>query len=226
MFIKELLPNYSLEYKYKLLKNSKKHCDYYLNNKNGVTNNLWNFKGIKKQVVDMKLIYNSFSEEEQPEWLTMKQIEKFEQDLKQKKVKPNIKLKIKDLSVNDNTVIDLMSDITAKEIVDVINYEKEKVIKNFTSVLLISENTRDEGFTSEDYRAEGDELILVNKFDDKNIIKFNLKEKVLIETNSFATYKYFMHTKEFTVLTTGTNEEENKIKTLIEILMKKVIYEN
>lgn len=52
-------------------------CDYFLNNGNGFLEHLY-YKDVDKHIEEMKRIYNSFSEEEKPEWINLKDIENYQ----------------------------------------------------------------------------------------------------------------------------------------------------
>jgi hypothetical protein len=70
-------------FRYKLLSRMKSDCDYYLGNGNGHDKYLW-AGNVKDQIEDMKKLYNSFSDDEKPEWLTMEDINNFEKEMKEK----------------------------------------------------------------------------------------------------------------------------------------------
>jgi len=52
-------------------------CEYFLGNGNRNENNLWG-KNVVEHIADMKALYNSFSDDKKPEWLTMEDIERYE----------------------------------------------------------------------------------------------------------------------------------------------------
>lgn len=57
------------KFRYMLLSRMKQDCDYYLGYGNRSTNSLW-AEDEAKQIQTMKDIWNSFPEEDKPEWLT------------------------------------------------------------------------------------------------------------------------------------------------------------
>lgn len=74
-------PNYERKeanrYKYMMLDRLRADCDYFLNNGNGFLGHLY-YKEVDKHIEEMKKIYNSFSEEEKPEWINLKDIENYQ----------------------------------------------------------------------------------------------------------------------------------------------------
>lgn len=68
------------EFKYMLLDRMKADCGYYLGNGNRSKKYLW-AGDEKEHIEDMKALYNSFSDENKPEWLTMADIEAFEKEM-------------------------------------------------------------------------------------------------------------------------------------------------
>ena len=68
------------QYRYMLLSRMKSDCDYYLGNGNRYPGNLWG-KDEFKQIAYMKALWNSFGENEKPEWLTYEQILEYEQKI-------------------------------------------------------------------------------------------------------------------------------------------------
>ncbi len=67
-------------FKYMLLDRMKQDCKYYLGNGNRLKKYLW-ANDEKEHIENMKALWNSFPEEEKPEWLTMKQIETYEKEM-------------------------------------------------------------------------------------------------------------------------------------------------
>lgn len=65
------------QYNYMMLDRLRTDCDYFLGNGNGFIGHLY-YKDVDKHITEMKKIYNSFSEEEKPEWINLKDIEKYE----------------------------------------------------------------------------------------------------------------------------------------------------
>ena len=110
--------NTDLEYKYMLLDRLKQDCEYFLGNGNGnVEHSLW-AKDIDAQIEKMKEIYNSFSEEEKPDWITLEDINNYEKRMKAY----NKDVKTEDLSDKDKFLIHLLNGVI-KDIQDKFNVE-------------------------------------------------------------------------------------------------------
>lgn len=62
------------EFGYMMLDRLRTDCEYFL--RNGYVKNLY-YKDVDKHIEEMKKIYNSFSEGEKPEWLSMEEIENY-----------------------------------------------------------------------------------------------------------------------------------------------------
>lgn len=60
---------YEPKFRYMMLSRMKQDCDYYLGYGNRSTNHLW-AGNEKTQIENMKALWNSFPEEDKPEWLT------------------------------------------------------------------------------------------------------------------------------------------------------------
>lgn len=70
-------PSPEERFNYQLLDRLRMDCDYFLGNGNRNTNHLW--AGTEQaQIEKMKELYNSFSVNEKPEWLTYQQILQYE----------------------------------------------------------------------------------------------------------------------------------------------------
>lgn len=69
------------EYQYMLLDRLKTDCEYFLGNGNGSVKHLW-AGDIDEQIDKMKELYNSFADNEKPEWITMKDINNYEKKMK------------------------------------------------------------------------------------------------------------------------------------------------
>jgi len=67
-------------FRYQMLSRLKSDCDYYLGYGNRNHKNLWSGDE-REQIEIMKAIWNSFSLEEKPEWLTLEKIEKYENEM-------------------------------------------------------------------------------------------------------------------------------------------------
>lgn len=74
------VPNYEKKeankYNYMMLDRLRMDCDYFLGNGNGFAGHLY-YKDVDKHIEEMKKIYNSFSEEEKPEWINLKDIDNY-----------------------------------------------------------------------------------------------------------------------------------------------------
>ena len=99
--------NTNLEYKYMLLDRLKQDCKYFLGNGNGnAEHSLW-AKDIDEQIEKMKEIYNSFSEEEKPDWITLEDIDNFEKRMKEY----NKDIKTEDLSDKDKFLAHILNGV-------------------------------------------------------------------------------------------------------------------
>ena len=77
--------NTDLEYRYMLLDRLKQDCEYFLGNGNGnAEHSLW-AKDIDEQIAKMKELYNSFTDDQKPEWITMEDINNYEKEMKELK---------------------------------------------------------------------------------------------------------------------------------------------
>lgn len=68
------------KFRYQLLDRLRSDCDYYLGYGNRYPKNLW-AGSENEQIEFMKAIWNSFSDEAKPEWLTWEQIEEYEKEM-------------------------------------------------------------------------------------------------------------------------------------------------
>lgn len=66
---KDVEPTPEEKYNYQMLSRLKMDCDYYLGNGNRNTKRLW-AENEENHIIEMKKLYNSFSEDKKPEWLT------------------------------------------------------------------------------------------------------------------------------------------------------------
>jgi len=64
-------------YRYQLLARLKSDCDYYFGHGNHNEKNLWAGNG-KDQIEAMKTLWQSFGEDEKPQWLTLSDIDSLE----------------------------------------------------------------------------------------------------------------------------------------------------
>lgn len=68
------------KFRYMLLSRMKSDCDYYLGNGNRFAGHLWGQNEVN-HIGYMKALWESFGENEKPEWLTMEQILDYEKEL-------------------------------------------------------------------------------------------------------------------------------------------------
>lgn len=69
------------KFKYMLLDRLKQDCEYFLGNGNGAEKHLW-AGNIDDQIKLMKDLYNSFSDNQKPEWISIEDIENYEEEMK------------------------------------------------------------------------------------------------------------------------------------------------
>lgn len=112
----------NLEYNYMLLDRLKQDCEYFLGNGNGNVDTLW-AKDIDEQIAKMKELYNSFADEEKPEWITMEDINNYEKKMKALKDSKEKKTEVteKDLDNEDKKEESVVTDYTLNEIKKVID---------------------------------------------------------------------------------------------------------
>ena len=68
------------KFRYQLLSRLKSDCDYYLGNGNRNDKHLW-AGNVKDQIQTMKDLYNSFSDDKKPEWVSMEDIDNYEKEM-------------------------------------------------------------------------------------------------------------------------------------------------
>ena len=68
------------KFDYMMLSRYKRDCEYYLGNGNRYAGHLY-FKNEQEHIDEMKKLYNSFSDDKKPEWLTWEQIETYEKEM-------------------------------------------------------------------------------------------------------------------------------------------------
>lgn len=68
------------KFRYQLLDRMRQDCNYYLGYGNKSPRVLWSGDE-KRQIEHMKDIWNSFSEDDKPEWLTWEQILEYEEKM-------------------------------------------------------------------------------------------------------------------------------------------------
>lgn len=72
--------NRDLTFRYQLLGRLEADCEYYLNYGNRNTNRLW--AGNEAEQIELMIkLYDSFSEEEKPQWLTMDKIKEYAKEM-------------------------------------------------------------------------------------------------------------------------------------------------
>lgn len=81
-FVKEIIQSKPVDdsYKYSLLSRMQSDCNYFLGNGNRNEKQLW-AGNVKDHIENMKALYNSFSDNGKPEWLTKEQIEDYEKKM-------------------------------------------------------------------------------------------------------------------------------------------------
>lgn len=72
--------NYDKSLRYQFLDRFRSDCEYYLGYGNKCTNHLW-ANDEKEQIEAMKALWNSFSHNQKPEWLTWEQILAYEKNM-------------------------------------------------------------------------------------------------------------------------------------------------
>lgn len=65
------------KFRYMMLSRMKQDCDYYLGYGNRYVDHLWAGDD-KRQIEHMKALWNSFLEEDKPEWLTWEELLEYE----------------------------------------------------------------------------------------------------------------------------------------------------
>ena len=68
---------------YMMLDRLRTDCEYFLGNGNGYLGSLY-YKDIDKHIAEMKKIYESFTEQEKPEWISAKDIENYREKMQEK----------------------------------------------------------------------------------------------------------------------------------------------
>lgn len=124
--------NGSNEYNYMLLDRLKQDCDYFLGNGNRNPKYLW-AGSVDDQIAKMKELWNSFPDGEKPEWLSMEDIEDYENEMTDTTKGPEARKTIQDtLDRNWNKVNKIgieesnINDMTLKEAshFDSMNFEQ------------------------------------------------------------------------------------------------------
>lgn len=71
---------YEPRFRYMLLSRLKSDCQFYLGHGNRSKNHLW-AGNERYQIDNMKALWNTFSEEDKPEWLTWEDILEYEREM-------------------------------------------------------------------------------------------------------------------------------------------------
>ena len=123
--------NTDLEYRYMLLDRLKQDCEYFLGNGNGnAEHSLW-AKDIDEQIDKMKELYNSFTNDQKPEWITMEDIDNYEK-------------KMKELKNNKEKKIEGVPDLqTIQDIEEYINNIKDEHTKSILHHILEDEKSKE-----------------------------------------------------------------------------------
>ena len=110
----EKIPNQKQEKEYGLLSRLKSDCDYFLGNGNGNEKDLW-AHSVDKQIDKMRELYNQL--EEKPEWLTLEDIDSYEQRMKSNKpslskneILSKVFARYPDISEEDEDYLNSLSD--------------------------------------------------------------------------------------------------------------------
>ena len=122
--------NTNLEYNYMLLDRLKSDCEYFLGYGNGSERHLW-AGNIDDQIAKMKELYNSFSDDQKPEWITMEDINNYEKEMKE--LKKGKEKKAEDVS-------DLQ---TIQDIEEYINNIKDEHTKSILHHILEDEKSKE-----------------------------------------------------------------------------------
>ncbi len=72
-----------MEFNYMMLDRLRVDCEYYLGNGNRYKKHLW-AGDEEEQIKEMKRLYNSFTDDKKPEWLTWEQILEYEKQFAEK----------------------------------------------------------------------------------------------------------------------------------------------
>lgn len=75
-----------MKFRYSLLRRLQSDCEYFLHNGHGHEKFLW-AGTVEKQIEKMEELWNSFENDEKPEWLTMEQIYSYERKMLQYRTK-------------------------------------------------------------------------------------------------------------------------------------------
>lgn len=92
--------NTDLEYRYMLLDRLRSDCEYFLGNGNRNEKHLW-AGNIDDQIAKMKELYNSFTDDQKPEWITMEDINNYEKEMKELKKGKKEESVVSDYTLNE-----------------------------------------------------------------------------------------------------------------------------
>jgi hypothetical protein len=70
-------PTKEEKFNYMMLDRLRQDCEYYLSYGNRYAGHLW-ARDEQKQIIEMKVLWNSFPKDKKPEWLTWEQILRYE----------------------------------------------------------------------------------------------------------------------------------------------------
>lgn len=101
--MKDKLLKYDLKMRYQLLARMKEDCKYYLGLGNRNVNHIWS-KDEKEQIQNMKILFNSFTAEEKPVWISMQEIEEYEKQMLQTSAKERMDITKEDVRCIDMDV--------------------------------------------------------------------------------------------------------------------------
>ena len=76
----EWLLDHEESFRYQMLDRMRMDCNYYLGNGQIYGNHLWAGE-VEEQISYMKGLWNSFAEDQKPQWLTWEQILQYEKDM-------------------------------------------------------------------------------------------------------------------------------------------------
>lgn len=68
------------KFDYMMLSRLQSDCEYFLKNGNGFVGHLY-YKDVDRHIEEMKKIYNSFSKEERPEWISLEEIDSYQEKM-------------------------------------------------------------------------------------------------------------------------------------------------
>ena len=162
------------KFNYMMLSRLKSDCDYYLGNGNRNPKSLWSGDE-SKQIAKMREIYNGFSDEDKPEWLTKEDIDKYEDMMVSKS-------EIKESEVYDNKLYIDVEKALSKYLKNVLGLNAEITRDENNQIMVHLVGTDDDYKKYEDIFKESKEIkevnnsILENK-DFKNMVSKSLKEE-------------------------------------------------